>query len=86
MDVREDTNTCRGVPVVRRARLKQAEIDLDQERALRTKISDDCTALVQENALLGSQMSELQKVWGEGGRGGEQNYAALQQLTHAPLP
>eukprot|EP00794_Sanderia_malayensis_P010067 gene10067-11095_t len=40
---------------------RQKEIAAEQDRALRNKISDDCAALVKENAALASQTIELQK-------------------------
>ncbi|XP_066921612.1 protein hook homolog isoform X2 [Clytia hemisphaerica] len=41
--------------------LREKEIKVEQERTLRLKMSDDCAALVKENATLASQCSELQK-------------------------
>ncbi len=39
-----------------RLKLKQSEINGEQERALRLKIGEDCQSLVRENAMLGSQV------------------------------
>jgi chromosome segregation ATPase len=44
-----------------RLKLKQAEVTADQERHLRAKISEDCAQLIEENAQLATQVSELQK-------------------------
>jgi len=41
--------------------LREKGMKVEQERTLRLKISDDCGALVKENAALSSQCSELQK-------------------------
>eukprot|EP00795_Rhopilema_esculentum_P005871 gene5871-11197_t len=41
---------------------RQKDISAEQERALRNKISDDCAALVKENAALSSQVFELRKL------------------------
>lgn len=43
-----------------RLKMKQAEVAADQERALRAKVTDDCAAIIQENAMLGSQLTEAQ--------------------------
>jgi len=40
---------------------RQKEITAEQDRSLRNKISDDCAALVKENAALSSQALELRK-------------------------
>ncbi|XP_065843872.1 calponin homology domain-containing protein DDB_G0272472-like isoform X2 [Oscarella lobularis] len=42
-----------------RLQLKQSEVDADQDRYMKNKITDDCSALVKENALLTSQVAEL---------------------------
>ena len=44
-----------------RQKLKETEMNADQDRYLRTKISDDTSHLVKENALLNQQVLELQK-------------------------
>jgi len=41
--------------------LREKELQSQQDRTLRIKISDDCAALVKENAGLSSQVIELQK-------------------------
>ncbi|XP_072038684.1 uncharacterized protein [Amphiura filiformis] len=42
-------------------KLKESELTAEQDRFLKNKISDDVNNLVKENALLGSQVLELQK-------------------------
>lgn len=42
-----------------RLRLKEAEMTAEQERHLRTKVSDDGSAIVRENAALSTQVMEL---------------------------
>ncbi|XP_062520398.1 cytoskeletal protein Sojo-like [Corticium candelabrum] len=44
-----------------RLELKQAEMNAEQDRHLKNKVMEDCTSLVKENALLASQVAELQK-------------------------
>lgn len=44
-----------------RQKLKEAEMTADQDRYLRSKLSDDSSHLVKENALLNQQVVELQK-------------------------
>ncbi|XP_077990607.1 uncharacterized protein LOC144444929 [Glandiceps talaboti] len=44
-----------------RQKLKDTELNADQDRYLRNKMSDDCSGLVKENALLGAQALDLQK-------------------------
>ncbi|XP_074607901.1 uncharacterized protein LOC141860639 [Acropora palmata] len=44
-----------------RLQLKEKEINAEQDRSLRNKIQDDCTALIKENAALSAQVVELQK-------------------------
>lgn len=44
-----------------RLQLKEKEINAEQDRSLRNKIQDDCTALIKENAALSAQVIELQK-------------------------
>ncbi|XP_070533240.1 outer dense fiber protein 2-like [Ptychodera flava] len=44
-----------------RQKLKDTELNADQDRYLRNKMSDDCSGLVKENALLGAQVLDLQK-------------------------
>ncbi len=39
-----------------RLKVKQSEINAEQERSLRLKVTEDCTSLVRENAMLGSQV------------------------------
>ncbi len=45
-----------------RGKLKQTELQVDQERALREKVAGNCTSLVGENALLSTQLGELQRL------------------------
>ena len=44
-----------------RQKLKETEMAADQDRFLRTKLSDDSSHLVKENALLNQQVLELTK-------------------------
>ena len=44
-----------------RQKVKEAEMNSEQDRYLRTKLSDDSSHLVKENALLSQQVTELQK-------------------------
>lgn len=44
-----------------RQKLKEAELVAEQERHLRTKMSDDGSAVVRENAVLNQQVIELSK-------------------------
>ncbi|XP_068706076.1 myosin-6-like isoform X2 [Montipora foliosa] len=44
-----------------RLQLKEKEINAEQDRSLRNKIQDDCTALIKENAALSAQVVELRK-------------------------
>ena len=46
---------------VLRQRQKEAELSAEQERHLRTKISDDGSALVKENSIFNQQVLELTK-------------------------
>ncbi|XP_028405117.1 uncharacterized protein LOC114527615 [Dendronephthya gigantea] len=49
---------------IRQLRLegRQKEINSQQDRTLRTKIQEDCTSLIKENAALASQVVELRKL------------------------
>ena len=44
-----------------RQKLKEAEMAADQDRFLRSKLNDDSSHLVKENALLNQQVLELTK-------------------------
>ena len=44
-----------------RQKLKETEMNAEQDRFLRNKISDDSSHLVKENALLNQQVLEYQK-------------------------
>ncbi len=44
-----------------RQKLKEAEMGAEQDRFLRTKLSEDSSHLVKENALLNQQVLELTK-------------------------
>lgn len=44
-----------------RQKVKEAELRAEQDRLLRTKVSEDSSHLVKENALLGQQVNELRK-------------------------
>ncbi|XP_073251305.1 uncharacterized protein [Porites lutea] len=44
-----------------RLQLKEKEINAEQDRSLRNKIQDDCTALIKENAAISAQVIELRK-------------------------
>lgn len=44
-----------------RLQLKEKEINAEQDRSLRNKIQDDCTALIKENAAISAQVVELRK-------------------------
>ena len=46
---------------VLRQRQKEAELSAEQERHLRTKMSDDSSSLVRENSVLNQQVIELTK-------------------------
>ena len=45
-----------------RQKLKETEMSADQDRYMRSKMSDDSSHLVKENALLNQQVLELQKL------------------------
>lgn len=55
------TNDLREEIRVLRQRQKEAELSAEQERHLRTKMSDDSSSLVRENSVLNQQVIELTK-------------------------